>query len=85
MRNKNKRRGVCACCGGTCYVELHHEPPRSEGGTETIPLCMPCHIARHVQTNDYARWGQQGGKATAERHPHVWRRNLKQYRQELKV
>lgn len=74
-----RRRSTCADCGKRCLVQQHHEPPRCEGGTATIPLCRPCHVERHCRANDWARRGRKGGVATA-RNPLNWYRNLKQYR-----
>lgn len=80
MRSKNKKRGVCANCGKTCYIESHREPPRSVGGEQTIPLCVKCHMQHHKDKNHFAQWGRLGGKITAQRYPDLWKRNLKQYR-----
>jgi hypothetical protein len=77
--SSRKKRATCADCGHRCYVEEHHEPPRCEGGTETVPLCHTCHIARHCRRSDFARWGQRGGKATAQ-NPLNWLPKLKQFR-----
>ena len=76
---RQRRRAICSDCGRKTTIELHHEPPRCEGGTETIPLCRRCHMARHVRCNDFARWGQRGGQKTAA-NPANWKRNLKQFR-----
>lgn len=39
---------VCALCGRTVSrVSKHHLIPKSEGGTETVPLCAPCHKTLH--------------------------------------
>lgn len=79
MRNKNKRKGICIDCNQYTTIEQHHYPiPRCEGGTNTISLCKKCHIARHVQANDFARYGQKGGKVTGA-NPANYKRNLKQY------
>lgn len=73
-----KKKAICTDCGKRTYVEQHHEPPRSQGGINTIPLCRACHTARHCANNDWAKWGQLGGKKTAA-NPDNWKRNLKQY------
>jgi 5-methylcytosine-specific restriction endonuclease McrA len=38
----------CEACGDG-PSEVHHEPPRSQGGTwvSTLPLCTVCHRLRH--------------------------------------
>jgi hypothetical protein len=80
MRSRTKRkRAICQDCNKKCYVEKHHEPPKSEGGTEKIPLCHKCHVGRHCAANHWAMWGQRGGRKTAQT-PANWRRNLKQFR-----
>lgn len=68
----------CADCGKRCKPQKHHDPPKCEGGTNTIDLCRRCHVRRHCANNDWARWGQKGGKQTAK-DPNNYRRNLKQY------
>lgn len=40
----------CAMCGTRADIEVHHDPPRSRGGTwkDTSPLCKwVCHPYRH--------------------------------------
>lgn len=36
-------------------VSLHHEPPRSMGGTKGYPLCLMCHEKVHSMTRKDAR------------------------------
>lgn len=39
---------ICALCGRkVSRVSKHHIVPRSEGGTETVLLCAPCHKTLH--------------------------------------
>lgn len=55
----------CAACGWTSgpgqRCDPHHEPPVSLGGldADTVPLCRPCHDARHA-TTDAAFWSAVG-------------------------
>lgn len=75
-----KHRQPCTDCGClTSRLDFHHEPPRCEGGTRTVPLCRDCHVARHSERGDWKRWGRKGGQRTAA-NPENWMRNLKQYR-----
>lgn len=38
----------CALCGRKVErVSKHHIIPKSKGGTETVPLCSPCHSTLH--------------------------------------
>ena len=37
----------CFECGTIGPVEFHHVVPKSKGGTQTIPLCLPCHSKVH--------------------------------------
>lgn len=38
----------CALCGREVErVSQHHIIPKSRGGTETVPLCSPCHSTLH--------------------------------------
>jgi hypothetical protein len=78
-QNQKPRKPICADCSKRRASENHHVIPRCEGGTETIPLCRSCHVARHVRESDFARWGQLGGKKTAANKMN-WIVNLKQYR-----
>lgn len=70
---------VCVDCGASENIDYHHVVPKSEGGTETIPLCKTCHRERHKRQGDFARWGRKGGKKTAA-NPLNWLKNLKQFR-----
>lgn len=48
----------CERCGaGPC--EVHHEPPRSQGGRwiDTLPLCRRCHGRRH-RVGVLTFWGE---------------------------
>jgi hypothetical protein len=78
-KTKKPRKQMCVDCCKRRARENHHVIPRCEGGTETIPLCRECHVARHVKENEWARWGQKGGKKTAKNKMN-WIPNLKQYR-----
>ena len=55
----------CALCQGPITTKdranAHHPRPRSEGGTETVPVHERCHRAHHSANGDFARWGRQGG------------------------
>lgn len=45
---------VCALCGRPLgvRVEWHHVVPRSEGGTDTVPLHPICHRAIHAAADN---------------------------------
>ncbi len=47
---------VCALCGRPlgARTEWHHVVPRSEGGTETVPLHPICHLAIHAAADNAA-------------------------------
>lgn len=59
MARKNSRQAVerpikspitqrCALCGREVVrLSKHHMIPKSQGGTETVPLCSPCHSTLH--------------------------------------
>lgn len=81
-RTKNPRyKGVCAKCGLTRSIQMHHYPiPKSEGGKDVIPMCAKCHKRYHSVNGEFAKWGQKGGKTTVEKHPEIWKNNLKQFR-----
>ncbi len=39
---------ICALCERpVSHVSRHHLVPKSEGGTETVNLCSPCHATLH--------------------------------------
>ncbi|MFQ3536028.1 MAG: HNH endonuclease [Aggregatilineales bacterium] len=39
---------TCALCGRqVSRLSRHHLVPKSEGGTETVGLCSPCHATLH--------------------------------------
>lgn len=39
----------CALCGrDVAALTVHHLVPKSHGGTETVPLCFPCHKTIHA-------------------------------------
>ncbi|MCE7949354.1 MAG: HNH endonuclease [Chloroflexi bacterium CFX4] len=39
---------ICALCERrVSRVSRHHLVPKSEGGTETVDLCSPCHATLH--------------------------------------
>lgn len=53
----------CALCEReVAQLTDHHLVPRSEGGTETVPLCHPCHKSVHAFFSN---------KALARLHPTV--------------
>lgn len=79
---RSKRRGICHDCGRPCFVEIHHEPPKSMGGGEEVPLCRRCHVNRHCKASHWAAWGRKGGQHTQQQHA-TYKRNFKQFRAQL--
>lgn len=71
LKDESGKSIKCACGCGRVARHLHHMQYRSEGGSDAIdnllPLCHKCHVAIHSNAGDYARWGAQGGKSTAQR------------------
>ena len=62
-------------------VDGHHTVYRSEGGTDSDvrPAHRACHRRHHSEAGDFARWGRQGGRATAR--TGVWALNLRGVRE----
>ncbi|MEH3104269.1 MAG: HNH endonuclease signature motif containing protein [Sphingomonas phyllosphaerae] len=55
-RDTNDAAPCCALCGRPLgsRVEWHHVVPRSEGGTDTVPLHPICHRAIHAAADNPA-------------------------------
>lgn len=75
------------CCVAGCTASAthwHHVKPKSEGGKRTVPMCPKHHVEHHSTRGDFRRWGQQGGKRTAQKTlsngKPAYTRNLKQFR-----
>ncbi len=73
------KKQFCADCGRFTFCCMHHEPPRSLGGGDLVPLCFLCHVVRHRLKGDWVEWGRKGGKRTASNSSN-WKKNLKQFR-----
>lgn len=63
-------------------LQWHHPIPQSEGGTETVPVCRPCHTHHHSANGDFARWGRIGGLRTAALG--VWAHHLRRVKTHAK-
>lgn len=74
----------CTCCKHRNAVEIHHNIPVCEGGTDDpsnlLMLCKKCHTAHHSTRGDFKEWGAQGGAKTAASMKSF--RNLTQFRGE---
>ena len=54
-RAKDPEQPICALCGRTLgtRVEWHHPVPKSEGGTNTVPVHPICHRAIHAHISNH--------------------------------
>lgn len=77
---RGRKRERCCSCKKWCFPQMHHNPPKSQGGKVTFPVCRKCHVAIHCRFNHWASWGRVGGLKTAALYPDLWKRNLKQFR-----
>lgn len=55
MRSALAEEAPCALCGRPLglRVEWHHAVPKSEGGTETVPVHPICHRAIHARISNH--------------------------------
>lgn len=81
-RVTGKEKIPCYFCGKPAYA-AHHRRYRSRGGSDEPsnlePVCFHCHMRKHAQNGDWARWGQRGGQETAK-DPMNWFYNLRPFR-----
>lgn len=65
----------CSLCGRPLgrRLEWHHRVPRSEGGTETVPLHPICHRTIHAFVSNRALARDYAALETLREHPGVAR------------
>ena len=63
LRGEIDRPKICAACGSTDNIELHHIIPIAAGGTNEyfnlINLCHACHMKLHRSIYDRLKWPQE--------------------------